>query len=187
MNKELLHMITIAIVSFGALNASLANIANIDILQLLNNITLKSDSLVKILYVIIGLSALYIMYKKDSYLPFLGNSVIPPALPEYSPEKKTLNIEVDISDPNAEKVLYWASNSNDKSFDDYKSAYGNFENSGIVKVNNGKAVLGLSGCPASYKVKKYGISETTLPKHVHYRVLTNSGMASEVLTKNLDC
>ncbi len=58
-------------------------------------------------YIVVGLAAVSLMFHRDTYLPFLGDTVMPcSALPEQIPEGADTQIQVPAT-PGA-KVLYWA-------------------------------------------------------------------------------
>jgi uncharacterized protein len=49
------------------------------------------------LYVLVGISALLIMFNRDTYLPFLGETVMPcPGLPEQIPHNADTQVEVHV-------------------------------------------------------------------------------------------
>ena len=133
------------------------------------------------------MSVFYLVNKKQSYLPFLGETVIPLSVPEYKPINSKILTIIDVEDSEAVKVMYWGANPSATVFNNHDLAYQNFTNAGIVSIVDKKATLYFNGCPAKYKVPKYGFSEQLLPSHVHYRYIRASGMASEVFTKELNC
>jgi uncharacterized membrane protein YuzA (DUF378 family) len=139
----------------------------------------------KIIYIIISLSAVYVMLQRKTFLPFLDVSIAPVSKFLKESKQKDVELEIVIDAKGGEKVIYWASNKrdpDDKSINDYLKAYGDYDNSGISTVDkDGKAKLYIK-CPQEYYVKHNKI----LPKHLHYRILTK-GKLGEVKTVNLSC
>lgn len=147
-----------------------------------------------IMGVCLGLSILAIVYlvsRRNTFLPFLGESVVPASLvqdPTYPP---TADIEVDVSAaPGASHVAYWAADQSikhpdtgvAKSFPTPETAYGSYGNSGIAKVkDDGTATLRIK-CPGRYAVRG-----KLLPKHVHYRDVFQSGIMGPVKKANVIC
>lgn len=141
---------------------------------------LPNENAQKILYIIVGISALILMFDRNFYLPFLGKSVVPKTFLEKDrvPVDSTISVEVQVK-PNA-RVIYWASTKKGEVTD----AYGEFENSGITTADsNGKAHLVLKK-PKCYYVKK-GLFKKRLRPHIHYRYTLPNGMMSQILTKHL--
>jgi hypothetical protein len=132
------------------------------------------------------------MTKRETFLPFLGESVVPSSLFN---EKNNNNLEkllsdnnniisLDIYAPNVEKIIWWASKSKQ---DDgtiastYNEAYDEYKNSGVSNVqSDGYAYVTLP-CP-----QKYNVNNKELPKHLHYREATGA-MLSDVKTINVSC
>ena len=140
-----------------------------------------SSSIVpRVLYVVIGLSALAIAFDRDTYLPFLGPTVVPCALiPETIPKGADTTIEVVVA-PGA-KVLYWAAEpSTDglKKITDWRGAYLEYMNAGATKADSdGTAVL-LVRNPQPYTVPWKG----RLEPHVHFRVCGENGLMGRIQT-----
>ena len=132
----------------------------------------------RIFFIIVAFAALYIGFSRDSYLPFLGHSVIPCALlVERTPEKADLKVR--ILAPKGKKVLYWAAlppqqeNPLGLTWDD---AYGHFENSGVaIAGDDGSALLQVQR-PQSYWVPP----GRKLEPHIHYRICSDDGMMGPV-------
>lgn len=143
-------------------------------------------TLLYVLSCVVGLSALMFLFDRNYYLPFLGPCVIPIPSPIQSVKGPKTNFTLTDLPPSA-NVVYWASINSNNSFDSYKDAYGDYSNSGMIKASeNGRASFTIS-CPSQYSVKKFGIVESQLPRHVHYRyeIPDNKGMYSEIFTKNI--
>ena len=69
-----LHILAVILILFGALNTT-ANLFNTNFIQKIGEIT--NDNISRLIYIIIGLSVLYILFDRNVYLPFLGESVFP--------------------------------------------------------------------------------------------------------------
>lgn len=136
----------------------------------------KINIFAKIIYVIIGLVAVYHAMRRDYYLPFLGQTAYPcnslalkvPANANYSIQIKTL--------PNS-NVIYWASEPN-KVIKDVWSAYDRYDNSGVALSDNNGLVTFQLRKPSSYRIP----GERVLTPHVHYRVCKGKGMLGRVET-----
>lgn len=148
----------------------------------------NSNTLLRIISIIILIAVIFLCIKKETFLPFLGTAFIPNTLfmDEFSPEGANLSYEVDMSNyDDGVKVIYWASNSTGKLIDNPQEAYKNFNNAGIALVKEGKATIRIF-CPDKYNVQK--IMKKTLDKHFHYRVVCNkTGFVGPVQTFFVDC
>ena len=137
----------------------------------------------RIIYVLVGVSALSIMFSRDTYLPFLGETVMPCAMiPERVPEHADTQVSVSVS-PGA-KVVYWASEPEQEgakkltTLPMWRDAYQTYKNSGVVVADKeGKAILRFRR-PQPYRVPWMG----RLEPHVHFRVCREDGMLSSIKT-----
>ena len=128
--------------------------------------------------VVATVGALWIAFRKSTYLPFLGEAAIPHTTflvssPDYADSSATV-----VVDPRATRVVYWsASNAPGSVAATPKDAYGKFENVGTAMVVEGKATL---------RFRKSGSYKTPMGRvigpHVHYRTLFPDGMAGDVKT-----
>ena len=135
---------------------------------------------VVLLYLFIGISTLYLMFDRDTYLPFLGPAHIPcGALEPRYPKGANREIVVHIT-PNT-KVLFWASEpamEGLKNVPSWKGAYLGYENTGVaVSDDKGMAILRVR-TPQQYRVPIHGLLEP----HIHYRVCEESGWMGRVMT-----
>ena len=131
---------------------------------------------VRLCYVLIALSALYVGFSRNTYLPFLGETVLPcSVLKERKPENADLKVR--ILAPAGRKVLYWATDPVDKNnLKSWQEAYGNFENAGVVVADgDGSALLHVKK-PQPYLVPL----RTQIEPHVHYRICGKDGMMGPV-------
>lgn len=138
-------------------------------------------------YITYGLAALFLMFNRNFYLPFLGKTVVPLSFikDNQSPHGATFHVVVKVA-PNA-RVIYWAAEPlKDKESNKrcVKVAYGEFKNSGITTADaNGKAHLVLRK-PDKYTIDKK-IFRKTMGAHIHYRYALSDGMMSRIFTKKI--
>lgn len=171
-----LHMIAMIIVLIGSLNWLIIGFGYS------NTISYIFSKYDKFIYILIGISALYLLFNRDTYLPFLGWSAFPGhTLQVSSSDKANLSIRVPAYE-NAVKVVYWAANPGKKIINNPITAYTDTSNFGVSEVEqDGTAILYFQ-CPQQYKVCGH-----TLDKHIHYRSIMNDGMLSPVETVNIHC
>jgi len=130
--------------------------------------------------VLVMLALCFISTRRSTYLPFLSETVLPGSLLEKHGVQKTDGISVTVAvDPNAEKVAYWAATK--AGGRSPGEAYGTFENSGVVHVNNGQAKL-VVDCPGQYYVRG-----KLLKNHVHYREVFSNGITGPVKKADVLC
>lgn len=144
--------------------------------------------IVRTLSIIVLIAVVFLLLKKETYLPFLGTTFIPSNLfvDQQYPDGANLNYSIDMRDyEDGTKVIYWASNSTGNIIANPYDAYKGFNNSGLSVVKNGKADIRIF-CPDKYKVNK--LFTMTLGKHFHYRIISkNTGFISPVQTFYVDC
>jgi hypothetical protein len=148
--------------------------------DLITYVTGKYASVANIIFVLVGVAALAVAFHRDTYLPFLGPSVVPCSLlKEQTPENANVEVKI-ITNPGA-KVLYWAAepaNNDFKELLDWRKAYLGFRNAGVTLAGpDGVATLRVRK-PEVYKVPVVG----ELAAHIHYRVCGDSGMIGRVET-----
>jgi uncharacterized membrane protein YuzA (DUF378 family) len=166
-----------AIIIVGALNWLIIGLLNVNVLE---RIFGANSFIPRIVYVIVGISALALMFQRDTYLPFLGPTVLPCSLiPERIPEGADTSVQVNVT-PGA-KVLYWAAEPSSeglKKINDWRGAYLKFMNAGVVTATkDGVATLYVKN-PQPYTVPWKG----RLEPHVHYRVCGQNGMMERIET-----
>ena len=172
-------MIATTLVLVGGLNWLAVGLLDRDLVASL----LGKGLAAKAVYVLVGLSAVFLFFRRDTYLPFLGPTIFPVgALAARQPIGASQEITVRTV-PNA-KVVYWASEpARGDPLGDYKEAYGAYENAGVASADaQGDAKLKVRGPPRSYTVPLKG----ELKSHVHFRVVKENGWAGRVETKFLD-
>lgn len=175
-----LHIITITLVLIGAINWGSIGLFSYNFVDQI----FKSYSIY--IYILVGIAAVHLAIKRDTYLSFLGWMAFPTsALKVSKPANSNVKVEVNVK-PGVVKVLYWASNpsNNNKVIESPQEAYDNTENVGVSEVDNNKATLHFI-CPSQYDVGF--LFKNTLEKHVHYRMLYANGWLSNVYTTKIDC
>ena len=182
-NEANIYFILKIITIFGALQLGIFSYSKK--FNLIELISFNNEIIEKGIYIIILLATIYVMLQRKTYLPFLDVAVVP--LVKLLPESKQKNFELEIiiNAGKGQKVIYWASNKTGEKnaeLSDWQKSYGDFENSGVSAIEkDGTAKLYIK-CPRKYYVM-YG---KIIPKHVHYRVVTN-GIIGEVKTININC
>lgn len=174
--QKLLFKIAMVILVIGALNWGSIGVCGVNIVEKLLGRGLAARGV----YIVVGLCALAVMFNRDTYLPFLGETVLPcSALPEQIPENADTEIEVKVP-PNS-KVLYWAAEPATeklKELNSWQGAYLKYMNVGVVTANgDGVATLHVRH-PQPYKVPFKGRIEP----HVHFRICSDSGIMSRIKT-----
>lgn len=148
--------------------------------------------------ILVGIISIYMMFDRNVYLPFLGETAFPAQLLANSASGasvdvgKTNNMLVKLKDiPSNTTVVYWAANKiKDAEVKYWKDAYGDYQNSGVVKSDENGEVSFSIACPQSYYVNVLGLVKKTIPPHLHYRYVlpgTNGSMFSEVRTVPVLC
>jgi len=132
-------------------------------------------------YTLVGLAALFLVFRRDTYLPFLGETVLPCSLmPERTPEHADTEVTVNGLTPGA-KVLFWAAEPENEGLSklkDWRRAYLEFSNAGVTTVDaTGRAVLRVRK-PQPYTIP----SGRRLESHVHWRVCEDGGLIGPVQT-----
>ena len=145
-----LYILSIVIILLVSLNVGIVGGFEVNLLRY---ITFNNITALRIIYIIAGLSALYLLLFKPRqlFLSFLEKTVMPPSI--FKPmEQENTNTSITIDAPNAIKVIYWAAKKNTGKIDDNPyDAYDDYENVGITNVINNKATLNFN-CPEQYKV-----------------------------------
>ena len=87
---KLLHKIAIVLLVIGALNWGLVGAFRINLVDRLLG---KGTGLSRAVYVLVGIAALGVAFNRDTYLPFLGESVFPcSVLPDQVPAGATREV-----------------------------------------------------------------------------------------------
>lgn len=139
--------------------------------------------------ILIGVCGLLVATRIESYLPFLGEAVIPygALVPTTAPTDSNVSITLKNLDARA-RVVFWAAKPRttpNEFFTSWQDAYSDF-NGGVVEADDHGVATIKFKCPSSYTVS-YG-SRTVLNPHLHYRVVNRGSlMASNVKTISVDC
>ena len=149
----------------------------------------KQLSLNKVIYFIVGISAIVLAFDRTLWLPFLGESVLPSVLIPLSSNSasastsntanatNSMHVKVNVK-PNT-KVAYWAARPGNNPETPVADAYDKFDNSGVVMSDaSGIATISFE------KGTEYTVpSGRQLKSHVHYRELSGEyGMIGPVQT-----
>lgn len=174
--KKKFYMVVIFLVLLGSVNWLAIGALGQDLVRLA-----LPPRYAKWVYIVIGLSAVGLLFSRDVYLPFLGETLVPaPALTQRTPQNA--NDQVTITTKPGAKVLYWAAEPNPtqgKEVATWDKAYGEYENSGVAVADaSGKALLRFRGPPQAYSVPTKG----RLDPHVHFRVCDKHGFMDRVQT-----
>ncbi len=178
-NKINLHILLIVLVIIGSLNWGLVGIFDFDLVKSFGLLFgPKAGNIIsRFIYIFVALAGMILLFQRDVYLPFLGHTVMPQPINEFKPSGELITKTVKNLPPNT-KVIYWASQSSDKTVDNPYDAYGNYDNQGVVVSDSkGNAILQVRK-PTAYNVPYKG----KLEPHIHYRYWTSSGMASRLYT-----
>jgi uncharacterized membrane protein YuzA (DUF378 family) len=146
---------------------------------------IKTPFVRNMIYLSIGVSALYFIFNRDYYLPFLGKCAIP--IESKKKLENTKNMKIAGLPPNT-VVLVWGAQESNEIFKNPYEAYGKYENTVVTKSDEKGNVSVDLPCPAPYYVSKFGLIKRRIKRHIHYRYqLPNyDGLFSRVYTKNLD-
>lgn len=171
-----LYKIAMVLLIVGALNWLLVGFFKWNLVEGLFGKGLLARSV----YVIVGLAALSIMFNRDTYLPFLGETVMPCSLLEDRVPPGATK-ELHVAAPPGSKILYWAAEpamESLKHINDWRAAYTKFENAGVTHADsNGHAILKVRD-PQPYVVPFKGRIEP----HVHFRICGEGGMLGRIKT-----
>ena len=131
----------------------------------------------KVVLVLATIAALWFMFRRDSWLPFLGESVLPPSTLLVSSPTFADSALVVKAPAGATRCVYWAAeNKTGTVAESPELAYGKFGNAGTAAVIDGVASLKYRK-PGSYKLRG-GVKGP----HIHYRFVDERGMMAPVKT-----
>lgn len=139
----------------------------------------------KLVAVFALLGALFMITQRDTHLPFLGMTALPPFLlkPDFAPAGANIEAKVRMDGKDGNRIIYWGAKPSKATVPNPWDAYGDYTNAGIATVKNGEVVLRFY-CPSKYTVP-YG---KTLDRHIHFRRCCDiTGMLGRVETMNVDC
>lgn len=140
--------------------------------------------LANLVYVLVGVAAIVVGLRRDSYLPFLGETVMPCSLmPDRIPDHADTQVTVHGLQPGA-KVLYWATEPATEGLErikDWRKAYLEFANAGVTTADDGGRAILRVRRPQPYTVPMKG----RLEAHVHWRACGEDGLVGPVNTEFL--
>lgn len=176
MDGRLYQKLFYIFVIVGAINWGLIGFTRLNLVEKLLG---KNTWTSRLIYILVGISALALAFNRDTYLPFLGESVFPcSVLSDQIPSGATRSIQVRV-EPGS-KVVYWATEPSDGNEKDisYKDAYRLYQNAGVATADNdGIAVLKVRE-PQSYTVPFKG----SLEPHIHFRICGPTGFIGRTKT-----
>lgn len=177
--QKMAFKVAMVLVLVGALNWLSVGLFSTNLVESVLGKTLSRG-----VYVVVGVAALSIMFNRDTYLPFLGDTVLPcTTIPERVPPGATKEVRVPAAP--GSKILYWAAEpamEELKQIPDWQVAYNKFENAGVTTTDStGIAILKVRN-PQPYKVPFKG----QLSPHVHFRICDGTGMLGRVKTVFVD-
>jgi len=180
-NKVLLNMIVTGIVIFSALHYgvmafgfNLAEYLRLVVFRVFR----KWIAIDTGIYIVFFVCALYLAFQRNTWLPFLGESVLPSALVPLKVNSGDTEVIVRVR-PEA-KVVYWSAKpSSSGSIPEVKTAYDDYSNSGVTQANiDGIAKLAFNK-GTDYEVP----GGKVIKSHVHYREMDlEYGMMGPVQT-----
>jgi len=180
-SEKKIQMILIISVLLFCVNYGVFGISKINILETITNKIGYGDIIMRFIFIVIGISAIFLITKTKIYLPFLGDTVIPTSiLQNRIPDN--YNKEITINTKPNTKIIYWAAEQNNEKDIKYPdTAYLDYDNYGITTSdNNGMATLKVRN-PQQYKIP----SGRILDKHIHCRYVKYPGMLSKIETIKL--
>ena len=131
----------------------------------------------KLIYLITGISIILLAIKKQTWLPFLGDTVIPFTLMPETINVGDTTIKIKVK-PNT-KVAYWSSLPSTDKKPPVDKAYGDYTNAGVSKSNNDGLVTLTFNKGTGYIVP----DGRFIKPHIHYRELnTEYSMIGPVKT-----
>jgi len=138
-----------------------------------------------LLSLLVTVCALYLAFQKSTYLPFLGETVMPCSLlQEQTPDQANYEKRVTIQGA-GRKVLFWASEPDTEHLEklnDWRKAYLGFHNAGVTVITADDIAILKVRKPQPYTVPVKG----RLEAHIHYRVCGDNGFLGPVQTVFLD-
>jgi uncharacterized membrane protein YuzA (DUF378 family) len=174
--KKLVFKVAIVLLVVGGLNWLLVGVFQWNLVKAL----FGQGIIARTIYTLVGIAAIAVMCDRDTYLPFLGPTVLPcSSVPDRTPPGASKTVTVNA--PPGSKILFWAAEpemENLKHIQTWKEAYAGYENAGVTTADsNGQAILKVRA-PQAYTVPFKG----RLEPHVHFRICESAGMLGRVKT-----
>jgi uncharacterized membrane protein YuzA (DUF378 family) len=163
------HIVAAALLVVGGLVWGLLGLTGFNLVRFL-----VGRRLAPLLYILVGIAAIYLATQMAFYLPFLGETVMPCSiLSDRSPEHADTEVSLHGQRPGA-KILFWAAEPATAGLATIKSwrqAYLDYSNAGVTTVDaGGHATLRIRK-PQPYTVPIKGQLQT----HVHWRSCEGEG------------
>lgn len=173
-----IYMFAVLLLVIGGLNWGYCAVFGKDLVS--QTVGKINPVIARVIFALVGIAAIYVGFSRDTYLPFLGETLVPcSVLSEKTPDGASLSKEIIIS-PGA-KVLFWAAEPATEKFNelnDWRKAYLEYANVGVTTADaSGRATLRVRK-PQPYKVPTKG----RLESHIHYRVCGENGFLGRVET-----
>jgi uncharacterized membrane protein YuzA (DUF378 family) len=179
-NKINLYRLLISLVLIGSINWGSVGLFNYDLVKNFGSLFgyNAGNYISTFIYLLVATSAIVLMFQRDTFLPFLGHTVMPKPMTEYNPSGENVITKTIENLPPNVKVIYWAALPSNKTIDNPDDAYGEYTNQGVTTTDaNGVAILKVQK-PTDYIVPCKG----KLESHIHYRYWKSPGMASSLFT-----
>jgi hypothetical protein len=173
-----IRMIITGIALFGSLHYG-AMVFDYNLAEYLNlvffRVFRKRGVVDKVIYAIFAVCALFLVFDRTTWLPFLGDTVLPSALIPLKTNIGDTTVDVKVT-PGA-KVAFWAAKPGADPNINVKDAYDDYSNSGVVMAND----LGVATLTFNKGTDYVVPSGKHITSHVHYREFSDKrGMAGPV-------
>jgi len=176
----MIRMIMTGIFLFGAVhydemffNFNLAEYLNLVFFRVFR----KRGVVDKVIYAIFAICAIILAFDRTTWLPFLGDTVLPSAVVPLKTNVGDTTVDVKVA-PDA-KVAFWAAKPGANSETKVEQAYDDYSNSGVVLAND----LGVATLTFNKGTEYVVPSGKHLKSHVHYREFNDKiGMIGPVLS-----
>jgi len=167
------YIITLIIVLLNGINTGIHGVFRVNLFTYL----LHYEKLYFTLFTLVGFATAYLLFQhlQDLFMPFLGRTITPLDiyLDDKHPDKASYKVEIDSLPKNAARIIYWAAQPSNEVMLSWEEAYGNLENSGVKKVEDGKATFWIHE-PGQFQIPLKGV----LPKCIHYRIIYDDDIVS---------
>ena len=161
-----IRMIMSGIVLFGAVHYG-AMIFDLNLAEYLNlvffRVFRKRVPIDKVIYALFAICALILAFDRTTWLPFLGETVLPSAVVPLKTNVGDTTVDVKVA-PGA-KVAFWAAKPGANPEIKVEQAYDDYSNSGVVLAND----LGVATLTFNKGTEYVVPSGKQLNSHVHYR------------------
>lgn len=179
--QKKLYMIGALLLVIGGLNWGIVALTGGD---LVSSVFGRGSVAARGIFLLVALAAAFVAFKRDYYLPFLGETHVPcSVMADKVPEGADSAVGIRVR-PGA-KVVFWAAepaNEDLKSAVDYRAAYLEYRNAGVATADAGGNATLKVRAPQGYTVPMKG----ALPPHVHYRECDGRGFMKAIVTVTLD-